>query len=54
VVWLANYLSERGHTLRAGEIVSTGSLVTTRFPEPGDHFRFRVEGIGDTELSLIA
>lgn len=54
VVWLANYLSQRGQTLRAGEIVSTGSLVTTRFPEPGDHFRFRVEGIGDTELKLIA
>lgn len=54
VVWLANHLSARGQTLRAGEIVSTGSLVTTRFPVAGDHFRFRVEGIGDTELSLVA
>ncbi|MBK8015584.1 MAG: fumarylacetoacetate hydrolase family protein [Betaproteobacteria bacterium] len=52
VVWLANHLSARGETLRAGEIVSTGSLVTTRFPEPGDRFRFTVEGIGSTELIL--
>lgn len=52
VVWLANHLSARGEALRAGEIVSTGSLVTTRFPEPGDRFRFTVEGIGSTELVL--
>jgi len=52
VVWLANHLSRQGETLRAGEIVSTGNLVTTHFPEPGDHFRFTVEGIGATEIVL--
>lgn len=53
VVWLANHLSRLGETLRAGEIVSTGSLVTTRFPEPGDRFRFTVEGVGSTEIVLV-
>jgi 2-keto-4-pentenoate hydratase len=52
--WVANWLRERGETLRAGEIVSTGSLVTTRFPKAGEHYRFTVEGIGTTELTLVA
>jgi 2-keto-4-pentenoate hydratase len=52
VVWLANHLSGQGETLRAGEIVSTGNLVTTHFPEAGDRFRFTVEGIGTTEIVL--
>lgn len=52
--WLANYLSDRGETLRAGEIVSTGSLVTTRFPEAGQTYRFTVEGLGATEVVLVA
>jgi 2-keto-4-pentenoate hydratase len=48
--WLANHLSRLGRPLHAGEIVSTGSLVTTRFPQPGEHYRFTVEGIGATKL----
>ena len=52
--WLANHLSERGQTLHAGEIVSTGSLVTTRFPVAGDHYKFTVEGVGAVEVSFTA
>lgn len=51
--WLANHLSARGETLRAGEIVSTGSLVTTRFPAAGETYRFTVDGIGSTEIVLV-
>ena len=51
--WLANHLSARGETLLAGEIVSTGSLVTTRFPKAGEHYRFTVEGLGTTDLTLV-
>jgi len=50
--WLANHLRERGETLHAGEIVSTGSLVTTRFPAPGEHYRFAVEGIGGVDIGF--
>ena len=50
--WLANHLSAQGQTLRAGEIVSTGSLVTTRFPAAGDHYKFSVEGVGSVEVSF--
>jgi 2-keto-4-pentenoate hydratase len=50
--WLANHLSAQGQTLQAGEIVSTGSLVTTRFPATGDHYKFTVEGVGFVEVSF--
>jgi 2-keto-4-pentenoate hydratase len=52
--WLANHLSGRGETLHAGEIVSTGSLVTTRFPKAGERYRFTVEGIGSVEIAFQA
>lgn len=52
--WLANHLREQGHTLHAGEIVSTGSLVTTRFPAAGETYRFTVDGIGAVEISFDA
>ena len=50
--WLANHLSSRGETLHAGEIVSTGSLVTTRFPKAGEQYRFTVEGVGSVEIGF--
>jgi 2-keto-4-pentenoate hydratase len=52
--WLANHLSRQGETLHAGEIVSTGSLVTTRFPKAGEHYRFTVEGVGAVEIAFQA
>jgi 2-keto-4-pentenoate hydratase len=52
--WLANHLSAQGQTLQAGELVSTGSLVTTRFPSAGDQYRFHVEGVGAVEVSFTA
>jgi 2-keto-4-pentenoate hydratase len=52
--WLANHLAARGQALEAGELVSTGSLVTTRFPAAGDLYRFTVEGIGTVEAQFVA
>jgi 2-keto-4-pentenoate hydratase len=52
LLWLANHLSAQGETLHAGEIVSTGSLVTTRFPAAGEHYRFTVEGLGAVEVGF--
>jgi 2-keto-4-pentenoate hydratase len=51
--WVANWLSQQGEMLHAGEIVSTGSMVTTRFPNAGETYRFTVEGIGSTEIVLV-
>jgi 2-keto-4-pentenoate hydratase len=52
VRWLAQHLSARGEGLHAGELVSTGSLVTTRFPQAGERYRFTVEGVGAVEVAI--
>lgn len=52
LTWLANHLAERGHALSAGDIVSTGSLAPTRFPEGPERCRFTVAGIGAVELAV--
>lgn len=54
LTWLANHLSARGEGLGAGELVSTGSLVTTRFPTAAGRFRFALEGIGAVALRVEA
>lgn len=54
LAWLANHLAARGQALRAGEIVMTGSLVTTRFPKNPEAYEFEVEGLGSVALSVTA
>ncbi len=49
LLWLARHLAERGGALKAGQIVLTGSLVRTRFPSPGQRYRFSLEGVGSVE-----
>ena len=46
VHWLAGELIRRGHVLRAGMVVMTGSIVRTRFPSAGQHWRYEVDGLG--------
>jgi 2-keto-4-pentenoate hydratase len=53
VVWTARHLAGRGQCLRAGQLVMTGSLVPTRFPKPGEHYRFEVGGLPAAELTVI-
>ena len=31
----------------AGMVVMTGSSITTRFPQAGEHYRFAVDGLGE-------
>jgi len=52
LTWLANHLAARGQGLRAGDIVSTGSIATTRFPSVPEECRFVVDGIGDVTLMV--
>jgi 2-keto-4-pentenoate hydratase len=54
VAWLAERLADAGEDLRAGDIVMTGSLVTTKFPAEASIFRFDVAGLGSVELSTGA
>ena len=50
LAWLANLLNARGRRLERDMIVMTGSSITTKFPAPGDHIRFAIEGLGEAVL----
>ncbi len=52
VAWLATHLAEMGTGLRAGDIVMTGNLVTTKFPDHSAAYRFDLIGLGSVELSI--
>jgi 2-keto-4-pentenoate hydratase len=54
VAWLANHLHARGQCLRAGQVVMTGSLVTTRFPTEDTAFRYELAGIGSVSVNATA
>lgn len=54
VAWLANHLHARGECLRAGQVVMTGSLVTTRFPTEDTAFRYELAGIGTVSVNVVA
>jgi 2-oxo-3-hexenedioate decarboxylase/2-keto-4-pentenoate hydratase len=49
LAWLANNLARRGQSLKAGEFVFTGSVVETKWLNPGDHVQMRMEGLGEVE-----
>jgi 2-keto-4-pentenoate hydratase len=52
VAWLATQLGLRGVNLRAGQIVMTGSVMKTVFPEGDATYRFELEGIGLVEVRV--
>jgi 2-keto-4-pentenoate hydratase len=53
LAWLANNLAARGHTLKAGQFVTTGSLVKTLWLDPGDHAAIEIEGLGRVEVTFV-
>ncbi|WP_298258576.1 fumarylacetoacetate hydrolase family protein [Bradyrhizobium sp.] len=52
VAWLAAQLASRGGALKAGEVVMTGSVMKTVFPEQDAHYRFDLEGLGFVEVQV--
>jgi 2-keto-4-pentenoate hydratase len=54
VAWLAGQLASRGASLKAGEIVMTGSVMKTIFPEQDAHYRFELDGLGSVEVQVAA
>jgi 2-keto-4-pentenoate hydratase len=54
VAWLATHLASRGAALKAGEVVMTGSVMKTVFPEHDAHYRFDMDGLGSVEVQVSA
>src|SRR5215468_987949 len=50
--WLVTQLNSRGQSLKAGEIVMTGSVMKTVFPEEAASYRFELAGIGVVEARV--
>jgi 2-oxopent-4-enoate/cis-2-oxohex-4-enoate hydratase len=50
VAWLANTLGQLGTTLKAGEVILSGSLVPLIPVEAGDHMNLQIGGIGSASL----
>jgi len=52
LAWLASLMSRRGHGLRAGEFVFTGSVVETKWVAPNDHVVMDIERLGRVEATF--
>jgi len=52
LAWLASHVSRRGLTMRAGEVAILGSLVTSKFPRPGEQLDFALEGFDRITLQV--
>jgi len=52
LAWLANNLAARGLGLWRGDVVITGSLVTSKFPKAGDLVRFEAGELAAVELQV--
>ncbi|RYF64796.1 MAG: hydratase, partial [Comamonadaceae bacterium] len=52
LAWLANHLQTRGRSLRKGDLVTTGSLVKSQFPEAGCSVRFELGALGSVRLQI--
>jgi 2-keto-4-pentenoate hydratase len=52
VAWLATQLASRGETLKAGQVVMTGSVMKTVFPAEDATYRFELAEIGAVEVSV--
>jgi 2-keto-4-pentenoate hydratase len=52
LAWIANHLAARGLGLWRGDVVITGSLVTSKFPKAGDAIRFEAGALGAVELQI--
>jgi 2-keto-4-pentenoate hydratase len=52
LAWLANHLAADGKSLRAGEIVLTGSLVKTIWLKAGDSVLMELAGLGNVSATF--
>jgi 2-keto-4-pentenoate hydratase len=52
VAWLADNLAARGRSLVRGQVVITGSLVTSKTVKAGDRVKWVVAGMGAAQLAI--
>ena len=52
VAWIANHLASQNRGLLRGEVVITGSLITSKNAKPGDRIEFALGGLGKVQLAV--
>ena len=52
LAWLANHAAATGRPLSEGDVVLTGSIVETRWVEPGDNVRVEIESLGEASVTF--
>ncbi len=52
VAWIANHLASLNRGLLRGEMVITGSLITSKAVKAGDRVEFSLTGLGKAELTV--
>jgi 2-keto-4-pentenoate hydratase len=52
LAWVANHLASIGRGLVRGDVVITGSIITSKFPKSGERVRFELEHLGAVELEV--
>ena len=52
LAWLVHHLAGRGIALCEGDVVTTGSMVATKFPLPGARVDFEIDGLGAVHCEL--
>jgi len=52
LTWCLNTRLQQGHQVSEGMVVMTGSMIATKFVNPGDRLRFVVEGLGEVNVQL--
>lgn len=50
LAWLANNLNARGRLLKAGDVIMTGSIVTTKWLQPGDQMATVIDRLGEASV----
>lgn len=52
VAWIANHLASLGRGLLRGEVVITGSVITTKNAKAGDRIEFALGELGNAQLAV--
>jgi len=52
LTWLANHAAASARPLQAGDVVLTGSVVETKWVEPGDRVRVAIAGLGEASVTF--
>ena len=52
LAWVADHLARRGRGLLRGDVVITGSLITSKSAKEGELVKFALQGLGEAELRV--